>query len=107
MSNKNNSNTIPIIVVDDLEGVRGLSELTTRKLDLDVNQLAVNVNLFISQMNQVMAKTPEKVGKFRLAEFEVSAEINGKGQVILLGTGGEIGMSGGLKFVFKRDAGAE
>ena len=71
---------------------------------LKVEELAVNVNLFIEQMGSILEKTPEKVGKFHFDEFEVSAEITGKGSLAILGTGGEVGATGGLRFVFRRSS---
>ncbi len=74
---------------------------------IDITKLQKQINIFIQQMNQVMSNTPEKVGNFRLEEFEVSAEIkveaSGEIKLALLG-GGEIsgGIGAGLKFVFKR-----
>jgi hypothetical protein len=69
-----------------------------------VEELALNINLFIEQMGSILEKTPEKVGKFHFDEFEVSAEITGKGSLAILGTGGEIGATGGLRFVFRRSS---
>ncbi len=79
---------------------------TTRKrsgvTELNVEDLSINVNLFLEQVGNVLEKTPENLGKFQLAEFEVHAEISAKGTLTLLGTGGEVGGSGGLKFKFQR-----
>jgi hypothetical protein len=69
---------------------------------LKVEELALNVNLFIEQMGSILEKTPEKMGDFHFAEFEVSAEITGKGSLAIFGTGGELGATGGLRFVFRR-----
>lgn len=69
---------------------------------LKVEVLAENINLFIGQMGEILEKTPEKVGKFHFEELEVHAEITGKGTLSLLGTGGELGATGGLRFVFRR-----
>ena len=71
---------------------------------LKVEELASNVNLFLEQMGSILEKTPEKVGKFHFDEFEVSAEITGKGSLAILGTGGEVGATGGLRFVFRRSS---
>src|SRR5437868_5975189 len=71
---------------------------------LKVEELALYVNLFIEQMGSILEKTPEKVGNFHFDEFEVSAEITGKGSLAILGTGGEIGATGGLRFVFRRSS---
>ena len=42
------------------------------------------------------------MGQFQFDAFEVSAQISAKGSLSLLGTGGQAGASGGLKFVFRR-----
>jgi hypothetical protein len=73
---------------------------------LRVDELSVNVNLFIEQMGSILEKTPEKLGKFQFEEFEVYAEITGKGTLAILGTGGEVGATGGLRFVFRRSSNA-
>ena len=71
---------------------------------LKEEELAVNVNLFIEQMGSILEKTPEKLGKFHFDVFEVFAEITGKGSLAILGTGGEVGATGGLRFVFHRSS---
>ncbi len=70
--------------------------------ELKIEDLSVNVNLFLEQMQGVLGKTPDQLGKFQLAEFEVHAEVTAKGMLAILGTGGEAGATGGLKFVFRR-----
>ena len=72
---------------------------------LKVDELSVNVNLFIEQLGGLLEKTPEKLGKFQFEEFEVYAEITGKGTLAILGTGGEVGATGGLRFLFRRSPG--
>ena len=69
---------------------------------LKVEELSVNINLFLEQMGGLLEKTPEKLGKFHFDEFEVYAEVTGKGTIAILGSGGEIGAVGGLRFVFRR-----
>jgi hypothetical protein len=71
--------------------------------ELDVDKLTVTVNLFLQQMGNILKETPDTLGKFQFAEFEVHAEISAEGQIILLGTGGKVGATGGLKFVFRRE----
>ncbi len=73
--------------------------------ELKVSVLAENINLFLTHIEGIMAKAPEEVaGKFKLTEFTVTAEITAKGALALLGTGGEVGGSGGLTFKFERKA---
>src|SRR5437016_9427911 len=69
---------------------------------LKVEELSVNINLFLEQMGSLLEKTPEKLGKFHFEEFEVYAEVTGKGTLAILGSGGELGAKGGLRFVFRR-----
>lgn len=73
-----------------------------RLRELKVEELSVNVNLFLEQMGNVLENTPHKLGKFQFVEFEIHAEITAKGTLAVLGTGGEVGAGGGLKFVFRR-----
>ena len=93
----------------DLESRRGES-IPSRLLNtanVDIANLQTQVNIFLQQMDQVMKETPEDVGGFQLAEFEVSAgivvEAKGGVKLALLANaeaGGSI--NAGLKFVFKR-----
>jgi hypothetical protein len=73
-----------------------------RPRELEVDVLAENVNVFLVHVDQILQKAPENVGKFRLTEFTVSAEISGKGELTLMGTGVEAGVQGGLTFKFER-----
>jgi hypothetical protein len=88
------------VVTSEPIATRGTGIKQAKPLKVEV--LAENVNLFIGQMGTILENTPEKLGKFNFEELEVHAEINGKGTVSLLGTGGEIGAAGGLRFVFRR-----
>jgi hypothetical protein len=67
-----------------------------------VDDLAENVRLFIEQVGLLVNKAPAAIGPFHFAELEVHAEVSAKGSLSLLGTGGEAGATGGLKFVFRR-----
>jgi len=79
---------------------RGARRISATKLDVDV--LAENVNVFLADVEKMLAKAPEDVGKFKLTEFTVSAEVSAKASLVLLGTGVEAGGSGGLTFKFER-----
>ena len=69
---------------------------------LKVEVLAESVNVFMTQISHILDKAPDEVGKFQFTEFTVSAEISAKGQLILLGTGGEAQAKGGVTFTFKK-----
>lgn len=72
-------------------------------IQLDVAVLSDNVQRFMQQVERVLAKAPSTLGEFRFDEVELHAEISAKGTLSLLGTGGEGGATGGLKFVFRRE----
>jgi hypothetical protein len=86
-----------VATVDDDASRKGIF-----KAKIEVETLADNMTLFIEQIDQILAKTPASVQKFQLVEFQVEAQISAKGQLVLLGTGGEIGGSGALKFTFRK-----
>ena len=69
---------------------------------LDPAQLAATMREFTDKIETVISGIPATNSGFQLSEFEVSAEVNAKGQLALLGTGGELGGSAGMKFVFRR-----
>ena len=69
---------------------------------LKVDELAVNVSLFLEQMKGILDKAPETLGKFNFEEFEVHAEITAQGAIAILGTGVQASAAGGLRFVFRR-----
>jgi hypothetical protein len=69
---------------------------------LKVEELASNVQLFIKQIGTVLAQTPKTLDDFHFEELEISAEITAKGSLAILGTGGELGGTGGLRFLFRR-----
>lgn len=70
--------------------------------ELKIEVLSENVSIFMGQVESILEKTPKSVGRYQLDEITVSAEISAKGQLVLLGTGGELGATGGLTFKFKR-----
>jgi phage gp29-like protein len=98
----NEKNTLLVRTAEE-SGVRRAGVIPRAK-ELEVEVLAQNVESFMIKVEQILEKTPEEVGKgkFRLTEFTISAEITGKGELALLGTGVEVGAQGGLTFKFER-----
>jgi hypothetical protein len=93
-------NQIPVLVEATMRGGKRGRKIA----HMDVMQLSNNVYVFLTQLNGMVEKAPESVGKFKFVELEVYAEINASGQLLLLGTGGTAGATGGLKFVFRKEA---
>src|SRR5438270_12595863 len=99
-SDKTNNDEIVVITTD-------LAAMGTRgggPQSLKVEELAVNVNLFVQHMGKVLESTPETVGNFHFDEFELHAEISADGTIALLGSGIHAGATGGLRFVFRRSS---
>jgi len=104
-TNKNTfeSNEVWIVTSDSAAiGTRGGGRQA-----LNVEELALNVNIFVQQMGKILESTPETLGKFHFDEFEIHAEVNADGTIAVLGSGIHAGVGGGLRFVFKRGASAE
>jgi hypothetical protein len=74
-----------------------------RRVELSADDVARQLKNFLDTMDTVLTKLPAKLGGFTLKEMELSVEISATGKVSLLGTGGEMGTTGGLKFTLKRD----
>jgi len=91
-----NANTI-LVTVNDAAITRGRAPKP-----MEIGVLAENVNLFLTQINGVLEKTPDTVGRLRLTEITVTAEISAKGALILMGTGIETTGTGGITFKFQK-----
>ena len=89
--------TIPIITSDIVSTSRGSS---LRELPIEV--LAENINIFLFEIETILQKAPQDLGKFQFTEVTVSAEISAQGKLVLLGTGLETSAKGGLTFKFER-----
>ena len=60
---------------------------------------------FLQVVGRVLAHVQQRsqeLAGMELDEIELSVEINGEGQVSLLGTGGKVGGSSGMTLKFKR-----
>jgi hypothetical protein len=72
---------------------------------LSADDLKQNMGEFLDVVEEAFEKAEKPKSAMRLEEVELSVEINGKGQVSLLGTGGEAGAKGAIKLKFKRKDG--
>ncbi len=102
--------TVPVAPSEEEEedAVRGGEEGAARRWagaqekQIQVSELTQEINVLLAQVDIILKDAKPTVGKFQFSEFEVSAGITASGKVSLLGFGGEAGLNGGLKFVFKR-----
>jgi len=83
-------------------GGGGLRHAVLSYAEIPTDTLRNELLGFMNNMGAVFDKLPGNLGQFTLDEVELSLEITGKGQVGFLGTGGELGGSGGIKMTLRR-----
>jgi hypothetical protein len=72
-----------------------------RRVPLDAKALKTQMSGLISVVGVLFTQTEQQPG-MQLAEVELSVEINGEGQVSLIGMGGTIANKGGINLKFVR-----
>ena len=72
----------------------------SREIDRDV--LRQRLGHFLETMQGVIDGMPARLGEFSVDTVTLTAQINAKGSISLLGSGGQVGASGGLTFTLTR-----
>jgi hypothetical protein len=72
---------------------------------ISASQLKRNVGEFLEVIKEAFNQAQNTADGIELSELECSIEINGKGQIGILGTGGEAGAKGAIKLKFTRKDG--
>jgi len=85
-------------VVMKEEGGLNVHEVRVKKLEEEMAHLLQVVERLFDRTEQQANRKP----KMQLDEIELSVEINGEGEVSILGTGGKAGGKGAIKLKFKR-----
>lgn len=94
---------LSVLGYEDVEE-RGLFTRQVARNVIDVETLGNQVQAFMDAMAEIIGKLTKEVGNYHMETIAVTAEVSAKGQVSLLGTGGEVAGKGGLTFTFKRAA---
>ena len=76
--------------------------VVAERSQVEVGKLKGEMKGFLKAMREMLDEADPPESKIRLDEVELSVEINGEGQVSLLGTGGKAGGKGTMTFKFKR-----
>ncbi len=88
--------------IPDTKGLENSVQVDAEKLEQEMSRfLLVLDKVFTRAEQQTQAKSGNKSG-MQLDEIELSVEINGEGQVKLLGSGAKAGGKGGIKLTFRR-----
>ncbi|MCZ8025179.1 MAG: hypothetical protein O9332_06935 [Microcystis sp. LE19-10.1B] len=77
----------------------------SKRSRITAEDLKQNMEEFLGVVEEAFDKTENPESGMKLDEVELSVEINAKGQVSLLGTGGEAGAKGTVVLKFKRKDG--
>ena len=67
-----------------------------------VERLQANVAEFVLAMGRAIETVPRSLAGFSVDSIEIGAEISASGKVSLLGNGGELAGTGGIKFRLTR-----
>ena len=85
-----------------------LALLPTRSgIPVSAQKLEQSIADFLQTMGRVLKHAQQRateLGGMELDEIELSVEVNGEGQLSLLGSGAKVGGSGGVTFRFKKAA---
>jgi hypothetical protein len=77
----------------------------TKAVQVSTQKLEAEMTKFLQIVSKLFSRAEKQVNPqsgLKLDEIEVSVEINGEGEVKLLGTGGKAGTKGGITLRFKR-----
>ena len=78
-----------------------LSDYLYERRDVEASTLRSRIAEFLESMKLVMENIPSDFGNLHLDSITITAEVSTKGQVSLLGAGGEFGGKGGISFTLK------
>lgn len=82
---------------------RTLISSRVKSKNISVNTLEQEMNHLLSVVERLLAQAEnQKNSPIKLDEIELSVEINGQGQVSILGTGAAVGGKGAITLKFKR-----
>jgi hypothetical protein len=83
------------------------AEVRYERSKISAAVLRDRIGTFLDGMHEVIERVPGSLGKFRVDSIAIKAEISAKGTVSLVGTGGELGGTGGITIMLTRpDAGS-
>jgi hypothetical protein len=92
-----------IDIIGDLdEQNRGFLRRLLAKESVPVGTLKARLDAFLAAMGTVFESLPDAVGAYQLDSLTMAVEVSAKGNISLLGAGGEVGGKSGLTFTFKR-----
>ncbi|ATE54222.1 Pepco domain-containing protein [Actinosynnema pretiosum] len=110
---EDNESTIRLLGLEEPEPGRAersgrrREEFRYERSEIPVEVFRRRVEEFLGSVREVVAGLSATAGDYHLDQVQVSVEISAKGQLSLLGTGGELAGKGGMVFTFKRGSAPE
>ena len=95
------------ILGDILTGTNQASTRAVRHFEVQMDVLEAQMTRLLKQVGTVLGNASQSAGEvagMELDEVEISVEINGQGEVSLMGIGGQAGATGAMTLKFKRKA---
>ena len=97
---------IRILALEDSTADRSLfrrpAEWKLGRSEVPVGEFSHRVTAFLESMRHVITGLPETFGNYELDQITIRAEVSAKGQVSLLGSGGELAGTAGITFQFAK-----
>lgn len=93
------------VLRDAITRTSRISTQAIRHVEVRMDTLEVQMARLLKQVGTVLSNAKQQAGEvagMELDEVEISVEINGQGQVSLMGIGGQAGASGAMILRFKR-----
>jgi hypothetical protein len=82
---------------------RKKDEIVITRRKVEVTKLKEEMKGFLQAMREMLDEADQPDSKLQLDEVQLSVEVNGEGQISLLGIGGgKVGGKGAMTFKFKR-----
>jgi len=101
----NSKNEILVVaspaVIGETTGSKGLFDRTPAPVKLDADMLKDNLTRFLESVNLLLSGIPKVMEPFKLDEIELAIEVNGEGNIQLVG-GIKVGATGGITLKLKR-----
>ncbi len=83
-----------------------LTTAATKGVKVGVEKVEAEMSKFLRIVGGLLSRAQKQLpsdSRLTLDEIELSVEVNGEGEVKLLGTGGKAGTKGGITLKFKRN----
>jgi len=91
-------------IKNPMDEIGKIEQLTRPGIPVKVEKLEQGMTEFLQVMGRVISQAKQQAGELacmELDEIELSVEVNGEGQLSLLGSGGKVGSKGAMTLRFK------